>query len=723
MARSPHKTCPNLFRLFEDAEDGLLQSFLGQDEFQHQGWLNVYLSTRDEPEARFAPTTMLQRETKSRLKPLDQEAARILTVAEPRGEFALSGLARAKLPSPAHDLFRTQRDTIARSLWTYINHRLVFEAAETALHLRLYRQYGKHYQSFMALPARERGADDPRCSLDRMIEDVTDRLDLGSGCTVERFDLPRHKDYPPSEMYIIFHPNPPTSAREIRDDGERRTIYFRPPGEATIVFTPSTGIIEVRADTRVARRQVAESFAEQMLGQDLSSKPLDYREYDLSRFFNGFMLDCPDMPDAMVKAAKVIKAEISVRQFADRLSVATTIDRSLDDLIASQQGLRGIFCRAIAVRFIGIAVRYVPAGEKAERGFDFTISDQNSCSLLSQPDERDRVLGHHLMRHWGILNELRTLAPEEASLALPVMLDIWALGTEDISGSWLAERQFDPAVLTAGGFLEPAGWEDVDLVDDEDALGMSEAKVIAEQAKVFTAHSEGQEGFAGSSERYRRFRVNHEWLFEYLSNALSQGIDDPFVARLSPDLIALGGLTIDARRVPVYLARRLDDEKVLGTSDAILRGRGDHGLGMVLHAGSLELRCIAANVLSPVRQHLAGSDAGPELNVETVRMAFRSNRSLARGGQNVELVWRHGAIGELFVPEKGSIQIPGEVRLKIIKRLVEAHRHGAATVKTSDLIRGLAESSLQNIFGKSLWQRLNEKFIRSAGHGLWEIAS
>jgi hypothetical protein len=38
---------------------------------------------------------------------------------------------------------------------------------------------------------------------------------------------------------------------------------------------------------------------------------------------------------------------------------------------------------------------------------DFTISDQNSCSLLSLPDEKERVLGHRLLRHWTILRELR----------------------------------------------------------------------------------------------------------------------------------------------------------------------------------------------------------------------------------------------------------------------------------------------------------------------------
>ncbi len=40
-----------------------------------------------------------------------------------------------------------------------------------------------------------------------------------------------------------------------------------------------------------------------------------------------------------------------------------------------------------------------------------------------------------------------------------------------------------------------------------------------------------------------------------------------------------------------------------------------------------------------------------------------------------------------------------------------------------DLNPDLGGIALSNIFGKSLWTRLEGRFIRSAGHGLWELAA
>lgn len=289
----------------------------------------------------------------------------------------------------------------------------------------------------MSVKRRETDFGDVR---DALIAEIEARLDLGEGCRIERFDIPAEAGEPAAEMYIIYHPNPLTSAREIREDGERRTIYFRPPGEATVVFTPATGTIEVRADTKVIRRDVAESFAKVVLDQDLSSEPLGFREYDLSRFFDSFSLRRPEVIGFHIESASVIKAEISIYHLGNRLSVATTINENIDNLIDRQPGLRAIFQRAVAIRFIEIAVRYTCSGETTERTLDFTISDQNSCSLLSLPDERERILGHQLLRHWKILRELRQSDQAEEKLILPVLLEIWDSGLDEVTGSWLQQR-------------------------------------------------------------------------------------------------------------------------------------------------------------------------------------------------------------------------------------------------------------------------------------------
>lgn len=78
--------------------------------------------------------------------------------------------------------------------------------------------------------------------------------------------------------------------------------------------------------------------------------------------------------------------------------------------------------------------------------------------------------------------------------------------------------------------------------------------------------------------------------------------------------------------------------------------------------------------------------------------------------------------GTLFVPGKGSIDIAGENRLHVIARLVDAHNNGPAPIVTADMIKGIEDQSLANIFGQALWKKLKADFVRSPKRKWWEIA-
>ena len=303
-----------------------------------------------------------------------------------------------------------------------------------------------------------------------------------------------------------------------------------------------------------------------------------------------------------------------------------------------------------------------------------------------------------------------------------MILEIWALGAEEVSGSWFKERGIDPSILTAGGFLEPTGWEEIDLIDEGDEIGGADLRVIIDNDRAFVARVSGQETLDGNPERYRRFRVNADWLIEYLASCISPDLDQPFVEQVGSDLIALGRLRVELSDVPVYLARRLDDEKILAETDLMMRARGDQGLGLVLHAGSISFRCIAANVLTPIAGHLDKITNQSGLTTASLRQAFRSNRHLARGGQSIELLWDGGETGELSIPGKATVQILGSKRLTVVDRLVKAYKRGMPAVKTSALNHDLNGIAIRNVFGAKLWARLEGVYIRSAGHGLWEIA-
>lgn len=721
MARAPYKTCPGLFRLAELAHPGDILSFLRQDEFQREKWLKKYLPEDGDELASGTLDQMLQQEKKSRLDPLEREASRILKVIEPRGQFALEGLVKSRMRPSEQAEFGRAKDQYCRSLWAYLNHRLIFEAVESEIHRRLYRTYAKHYKSYPVVQANNVDPAQRDSAIASFIEDIQIRLDKGDGCRVERFDIPVGLEEPAAEMYIIYHPNALASAREINEEGERRTIYFRPPGEATVIYTPSTGVAEIRADTQLIREEVAESFACTLLDGQLSKEPLGSREYDLSRFLEGLELDCPELSGFQVKSARVLKADICVGSLANRLSLSTTKQHQLDDLIDQIPGMRNAFRNAVAMRFVDIFVEYTMSGDAEPRTLDFTISDQNTCSLQSLAEEHERVLGHRLLKRWGILREFRRLTDAEAKATVPVLLELWNSGLCEVSGSWIGTRGLDETILTSTGFLTPVGWEDVELVE-EDAIQW-DAQIVVEGSRALQVLTRGTQTDGGDGLHYRRFKVDQGWLIQHLRDVLPDALDEVFVESLSPDLHALGTLQVDDGSVPVYLARNLSDPRVLAASDQLIRARSDRGTGLVLSAAQEPFRCLASNILAPLVD-LIGTDIDLKtMSRETLVQAFRNNRVLAEGGRAVELVWDGGDIGELFVPGKGTVQIKGKSRLIAVEKLVKAYRSGVKAVKTRTLTEHCPGTQFRNVFGAPLWQTLEHTFIRSAGRGAWEIAA
>lgn len=723
MVRAPTKTCPNLHRVLTEAPPDLLARFLKAKPFQKFEWLARYGFAPDDPDGRDHAVQMLGEQLKATLLPLETEATRIITIAGPRGQCALEGLMRDQGDEEAIRDFLAQADELARSLWTWLEITRLFEAAENVLHLRLYRRYEKHYQTFQAAPASSDGTHVDSKALKDFLTDLEDGLKRGKGCKTERFDIPAEGEEPEAEMYIIRHPNLPTAAREIDDNGTVSKFYFRPPGEAMVVFVPSTGRLHVRADTRAIRHLVWKSFVTKALAQDLSYQPIDFRAYDISRFLTDLDLGAPEDPEAVIKDVWLIRLEASIGTLANRIAISTTIGQSVRDMIDGQPGLDKVFARAAAIRFVEIAVRYRRAGQEEDQTLDFTISDGNTSSLMSIDDSFEQALGHRLLRTWGILAEGRAPADADLRIVLPAVLTLWDVAADRVSGAWLADRNLDAKFLIDLGFLVAQGWEDLDLIDDEDGIGPQEAKVDVGFEEVNLALAGGQAETAANPDRYRRYRVRAEWVLQYLKSNISAQFGWKDVEIITPNLFALGTLRVSERDVPVYLVRRLGDERVQAETDSALRKLSHLGIGLVLDAGRRAGFTLAANVRLSLVDYLGADEPEPVVDLVRLGAAFLRHRNLAEGGETVELKMAGENTGTFCVPGRGTIEITGKNRLIVIQRLVDAHYSGGGPMKTEDMTRGFGDQSLSNIFGKELWKKLQAGFLCSSKKGLWEIAA
>ena len=79
-----------------------------------------------------------------------------------------------------------------------------------------------------------------------------------------------------------------------------------------------------------------------------------------------------------------------------------------------------------------------------------------------------RKLGYDLLEHWGVLQPLRTLGPDDRRRLLSALLALYDLGATTWTEHELSERGFDVEAFAGHGFVEPAGRLRDLLIDEDD---------------------------------------------------------------------------------------------------------------------------------------------------------------------------------------------------------------------------------------------------------------
>jgi hypothetical protein len=219
------------------------------------------------------------------------------------------------------------------------------------------------------------------------------------------------------------------------------------------------------------------------------------------------------------------------------------------------------------------------------------------------------------------------------------------------------------------------------------------------------------------------YHLNPEWLHESLVSLIKPLLSIRSSQALDVDLTLLGSMRIDGGTVPVYFARRLDDQKALNKLDLLLRGRSNSGFGIVLSAGSELPSCLGPNVVVPLLSHLSVEGEESVLSRPGLEFAFRSGRSLAMGG-STPVVHRYAdQSATLYVPGKSPLSLVGPNQIRIFERLVEAYLAGSPDAKATTLMEGAKSQSPQHAFRPGTWKSIVNVYItKGSKFGYWRLA-
>ncbi len=329
--------------------------------------------------------------------PLDRHAHHILTLAEGRGTETIRKVGARIFSHADVESFAAQLDDLGRSLWVYHHQSVLFDEAESLFYADHYRNFGRLYDAFEVAADSDLDLVWDESVADALASDIQQTLDLSGRCAVAHVEIPvepgkKAESGGPQHLVIVRHGGPLSSVAEfLETEGSRQERYYRPLNEATVLFTPDPGVIEVFSASPAVRQAVAASFAAAALKIDLSTRPLTLKQYNLSRFLTSLQLPQPVVDGFDIERVAVVEAEARPDNFKHRLSLKVTIDDDIEDVAEALLGQDHLFYHAACISRVVIAVRYTQHGSEKTKTLNITLSDPNRCNLRENGD-RPRFL-------------------------------------------------------------------------------------------------------------------------------------------------------------------------------------------------------------------------------------------------------------------------------------------------------------------------------------------
>lgn len=644
--------------------------------------------------------------------PLERHAQRILTLSTGQGPQSLERAAQKIAQADQRAVYESQWDDLGRALWLYLHEEALFDEAENLHYAHYFRNYGNLHEAFEvnAESVVDFEWDDTiRSALEAQVRET---LSLKGACKIIYFKIHgRRQNDAESHLMIVRHAGPLSSVDAMK--GElKKPMYYRPAIEATLLFSPKNGVVEVFSQNPGVRGMLASTFADVALKHDLSGKPLTLKQYNLSRFLLSLKLPVPVIAGFEVESAAVVEVTVRPGNPKHRLTYKVTEEDDIDAEADALFGPNHVFKRASHITRIIIAIRYSAEGEGKSKLLTIALSEPNRCNLRSNSDPQQRELGYALLEQWGILKCIRQLNVQEDAHVFPALLALYDHSADLISRHALETRGFDVEVLQIGGFLERRGRaKTMDIERDSGEVCVVPVLPSRHAGYVRYECPDSGEWVERPSHSLELYEIKRAWLEERVLKALHSSLKPTGQSFREEGLIFLGHLSLGNDYVPCYFACQLTDLRKISAYDIQLRARQDLGIGIVFAARKPYPPFLGVNVVVALTEALV-ADA-PEIMVDSDRLTsvYAHNKLLARGGMTVDFIESGHHSATLFIPGKPALPIVGAQQIKIVRRLVEAYRSGNPAVLTKVLMDDTEMTSPSQAFRTPVWKSIVDVYI------------
>jgi hypothetical protein len=717
VARSLFRGAPELSRLFSEAPTLLNSEFLSRAQFsEFLGDAMAAVPANTEDEVRRKNIAEVLKDLKSdRTNLIETEARRVTAMSEKTPDAMLRRLSE-DLRFAAKEGMNVQRDPVARSLWAYLHAIALFEAAERAMQVQVYREHGTLYEAWSVDASIPLAAAD--VDHDALSTEIAKRLQHDDGCKVEAVDLPAENGESQDVLIAVTFFGAYSSQKTVQPDKSTELLYFRPPDEMLLVYSHARRRIEVCSRDRLDRKIVANLFAADTLKHDISNKPLTQKTYNLSRFRSTLKLPIPDEEAHRVKKASIVEVQVALGEWSRKLTLSVAPEDDIDAIARSVFG--AIIPKAGGGYVTKVRFRIEHVDGRGRKGvLQFDVFGRNKSNIQSERDPGKRELGYDLLEAWGVLERIGDLSKPQRKEKLPQLLTLYDLAAEKLSGQNLDEIGVDADELTGSGFLSRKGWADVILFEDDElgeVVHNVERDSMSDEATLTLV--QGGTGSSVPVADVSEYEIHYDYLRDTLRDLLKPMELKGRLRRLTDHLHQLGVATIGLAEAPIYLARATSIDKFLEASARLVRGESNRIRGIIFVPQDARFPYLGCHVVLSLRDHLDGVTG--MIDAVAVRSSYEAAIDPAARGSAVHFRIQGDAAAQISVPGQDPWIVTGAKKVKLFERLFMAHRDREGAVKLEVLKKYAGFSQLPQLFGDD-WAEVNGRYLYSPRRMFWAL--
>jgi hypothetical protein len=332
---------------------------------------------------------------------LNENAERICEMTDEIGQSALLSVIKKINIEEYKDL----KNEYERALYVFLINQDAFRKAEEIRYADHYRK-SRMWDGFLG--PKEMDVCRNSRELQSLRQKISEHFPITGQVKIEIFDRKKigTENQKLNLVQLMVYREGLTKSHLAFENDDLISKSYRPIYEISLTYEPTTGYIEVIADTRELREMLAKLFSSTLLKKEIEGEHIPLKQYDISKLLTPLVF--PTDPEDMIDSVKVTMLKLKPYDNNNKITLEVSVkeSRTIYEISKKWFNTHDPLHNGFYLSQVKLAIHFMPDSENP-RGkiMVITIGLPNSCNIKDKT-EKERMIGDKYLRRWGLLKEI-----------------------------------------------------------------------------------------------------------------------------------------------------------------------------------------------------------------------------------------------------------------------------------------------------------------------------